>query len=60
MPCGDRFRKHRRLMSQVLNSQAVVAYRDYQTNNTKQLLKDLYKEPKKFEYYILRYVRWRL
>lgn len=56
MPYGDRFRKHRRLMKQVLNSQAILVYRDFQTNNTKQLLKNLLNGPEKFEQHILRFV----
>ena len=56
MPYGDRFRKHRRLMSQVLNSQAIGVYRDFQSNNTKDLLKNLLHEPEKFDQHILRFV----
>ena len=56
MPYGERFRKHRRLMSQVLNSQAISVYRDLQMNNTKQLLKNLLMEPVQFDHHILRYV----
>ena len=56
MPYGDRFRKHRRLMSQVLNSQAIGVYRDFQMNNTKALLKSLLHEPEKFDQHILRFV----
>ena len=56
MPYGDRFRKHRRLMSQVLNSQAVVAYRELQTNSTKGLLKSLLDSPERFDHHILRFV----
>ena len=56
MAYGDRFRKHRRLISQVLNSQAVVAYRDLQVNYTKVLLKDLLNSPEKFDHHILRFV----
>ena len=56
MPYGDRFRKHRRLMAQVLNSQAIDVYRDFQVNNTKVLLKNLLRDPKKFDQHILRFV----
>ena len=56
MPYGDRLRKHRRLISQVLNSQAIVAYRDYQMANTKHLLKNLLHSPDKFDHHILRSV----
>ena len=56
MAYGDRFRKHRRLMSQVLNSQAVAAYRDLQVNYTKILLKDLLDSPAKFDHHLLRSV----
>lgn len=55
MPYGDRFRKHRRLISQVLNSQAISDYRELQVNNTKGLIKSLLHEPEKFEHHILRY-----
>lgn len=54
MPYGDRFRKHRRLIAQVLNSQAVTAYRDYQMNNTSQLLKNLLRNPNSFELHVVR------
>ena len=53
MPYGDRFRKHRRLMSQVLNSQAVWVYRDLEVNITKELLKSLLNDPKEFDHHIL-------
>ena len=56
MPYGDRFRKHRRLMAQVLNSQAIDVYRDFQVNNTKVLLKNLLRDPEKFDQHILRFV----
>lgn len=56
MPYGERFRKHRRLISQVLNSQAIGVYKDFQMNNTKELLKNLLKEPEKFDSHILLFV----
>ena len=43
-------------MSQVLNSQAIGVYRDFQVNNTKQLLSNLLEEPEKFDQHILRSV----
>ena len=55
MPYGDRFRKHRRLISQVLNLQAVVQFRGLQTSVAQRLLKDLLSEPEKFEHHILRF-----
>ena len=56
MPYGDRFRKHRRLMAHVLNSQAIGVYRDLQVNNTKGLLKNLLFDPEKFDQHIFRFV----
>ena len=56
LPYGDRFRKHRRLMSQVLNSHAIGAYRELQTNNVKVLLRGLLDHPENFEHHILRFV----
>ena len=56
LPYGDRFRKHRRLMSQVLNSQAIGAYRELQTINVKVLLRSLLDRPENFEHHILRFV----
>lgn len=56
MPYGERFRKHRRLMSQVLNSQAILVYRDFQVNNTNMLLQNMLREPEKFERHIFRFV----
>ena len=56
MPYGDRFRKHRRLMAQVLNSQAVGIYRDLEFKAAKQLLKKLLREPKKFDHHIVQCV----
>ena len=55
MRYGERFRKHRRLVSQVLNSQAIPAYREIQMNGTKKLLKDLRSNPDKFDQLTLRY-----
>lgn len=56
MPYGDRFRKHRRLISQVLNSQAVMAYHGLQMNSSKELLKNLLANPEDFEQHIERYL----
>ena len=56
LPYGERFRKHRRLISQVLNSQAVVSYRELQSSNVKALLRNLLDHPEKFENHILRFV----
>ena len=56
LPYGDRFRKHHRLMSQVLNSQAIGAFRGLQTNTVKMLLKGLLDHPKNFEHHIMRFV----
>lgn len=42
-------------MSQILNSQAIVVYREFQINNTKGLLKDILREPEKFDQHIFRY-----
>ena len=43
-------------MSQVLNSQAVVAYHELQWNNIKVMLKNLLDHPEMFDHHILRYV----
>ena len=56
MGYGERFRKHRKLISQVLNSQAVSTYRDVQANNAKALLRDLLDQPEKFDHLVLRFV----
>ena len=42
-------------MSQVLNSQAVLAYRELQTTRAGALLKNLLDHPESFELHILRY-----
>ena len=47
MPYGDRFRKHRRLMSQILNSQAIHVFQELQINSANSLLKDLLTHPEK-------------
>lgn len=56
MPYGYRFRKHRRLMMQILNSQAIAVYRDLQMGSAKGLLKNLLRQPENFDRYILRFV----
>ena len=56
LPYGDRFRKHRKLVTQVLSAQAVLAYHDLQTNNTKKLIQGIFSEPNKFDHLVFRYV----
>ena len=55
LPYGDRFRKHRRLISQVLNSQAVFAYHGLQENSTRRLVKGILNDPKSFDKLVFRY-----
>ena len=55
LPYGDRFRKHRRLMSQVLNPHAIEAYRGLQSNNIRVLLKELLDRSEDFEHHIMRF-----
>ncbi|KAI5115931.1 hypothetical protein M0805_002081 [Coniferiporia weirii] len=54
LPYGNRFRTQRRLMQQYFNSQAVVAFRPYQIEEIKTLLKNLLGSPENFVHHINR------
>lgn len=48
LPYGDKFRKHRRMMQQHFNSQAVVGFRPFQRVEVHTLLDNLLKSPQNF------------
>ena len=56
LPYGDRFRKHRRLMQQHFNVQAVVNFRNLQKAEIYTLLQNLLIAPGQFRHHFHRYV----
>ncbi|KAF2738873.1 cytochrome P450 [Polyplosphaeria fusca] len=55
LPYGDRWRTHRKLMHMAVGTQAVKAYRSFQSNESKLLTRDLLLDPNDYELSIERY-----
>ena len=55
LPYGDKFRKHRRMMQQHFNSQAVVGFRPLQRVELYTLLDNLLKSPENFAHHFHRF-----
>lgn len=58
LPYGDRFRKHRKMIQQHFNAQAVVRFQPLQRTEIYVLLHNLLKSPEVFDNHIKRFVKY--
>lgn len=58
LPYGERFRKHRKMIQQHFNAQAVIRFQSLQRTEIYILLNNLLKSPEAFDNHIRRFVKY--